>query len=146
MNMQTSQFSNLTIHRALIVALCCILGLDLVLDLNGSFALQGAFAEADALAKHEGFRISDGLFLAFLIPYLAALVGAWRGKSWAARWLVVGAIGMAACLDAALLHPVEMMLDTVWSMLEGALVAALWLAPAGKRQDDPSVSEVGSVK
>lgn len=93
-------------------------------------------AAARAINAEKDLGALDWSFIFLLMTYVAGLVGAWRGRRWAVRWLTFSVLGMLLCsIDESVKHPIEGLLDSVLTLLDGALLASLWLAPAAKSEE-----------
>lgn len=115
--------------RIIIASLAFAVGLYITLSGGGYFQMDGDFGAAQAALGGEEMSARDWTLVALVVPYVASIVGAWFGWPKARGWLTFCILASLLCMDKSVSHPVEALLETVFSLLEGALLVMLWTSP-----------------
>ncbi len=135
---------HLLITRILIASLAFVIALQIALITGGHFQLGGDLAAAQAALAQREPRAGDWALLALIVPYLASLIGAWFGRKQARGWLTLSIMASLLFMNVNLAHPVEGLLNSLMSMLEGALLVALWCPPRSAAAEDHPRADTGS--
>lgn len=126
---------HLLITRILITCLAFVVALQIALITGGHFQLSGDLAAAQTALELREPKTGDWVFLVLIAPYLASLVGAWFGPKQARAWLMFSIMASLLFVEEGLTHPVEGLLNSMLSMLEGALLVSVW-SSAGSSAGD----------
>lgn len=122
-------------HRTLVrILLACFIVdglLFLVLALGGNFELDGALGEAQALLDNREIGTGELAWTLFvLVSLLAGAVGLWFEKGWGRTTYTIAILMALLFIDPVVMHPIESLMDTTLTLMNGALLAVIWLHPA----------------